>query len=453
MTQVIEAARQGFVGSVTWAETWPGLLGAGRPARRPRRPGAARDAPHRRVSRRAQAVTEIAERVLRGNWLEGERDGVALRLHAAQPEPLPVAVVLGLLLRGDRLAPLRPGRARGPSWRACSPPSATDGFIGHTIFWDRPVSLSRLPFYNVASRSAFQTETIQPPLLAWAWRIAVGDPREEPRIARPGRLAGRATATSRATACSGSSSPTSRASTPRRSSTRSGAGGPARGSASRCSSTATAGSASTPAGSATRGGPVLCEVLVNTIWSLSLQALGRPSATPGAGRAALGRAPRALPRRGPARRRAARRSSPGRRSRRSPCPTCRRRSAGAWSRSTCSTEREFLDPGRAALGRRLASRATSPAAAAARSAATGAARPGSTRPGWSGSGCAGSATRRRRARLADGPDRRGRARRPARVLRPAHGHRPRRRGLRLVGPDRRAGRPGAERRRAICSGR
>jgi hypothetical protein len=28
------------------------------------------------------------------------------------------------------------------------------------------------------------TGTIQPPLLAWAWRIGVGDPRDEPRIAR-----------------------------------------------------------------------------------------------------------------------------------------------------------------------------------------------------------------------------------------------------------------------------
>jgi len=28
------------------------------------------------------------------------------------------------------------------------------------------------------------------------------------------------------------------------------------------------------------GGPVLCETLVNTLWSLSLQSLGRPSATP-----------------------------------------------------------------------------------------------------------------------------------------------------------------------------
>jgi hypothetical protein len=45
------------------------------------------------------------------------------------------------------------------------------------------VRFPRLAFYNVASRGAFSTETIQPPLLAWAWRIAVGDPAEEPRIA------------------------------------------------------------------------------------------------------------------------------------------------------------------------------------------------------------------------------------------------------------------------------
>jgi Mannosylglycerate hydrolase MGH1-like glycoside hydrolase domain len=59
-----------------------------------------------------------------------------------------------------------------------------DGFIGHVIFWDRPISLRRLTYYNVSSRRAEMTGTIQPPLLAWAWRIGVGDPREEPRIAR-----------------------------------------------------------------------------------------------------------------------------------------------------------------------------------------------------------------------------------------------------------------------------
>ncbi|HMA26952.1 MAG TPA: hypothetical protein VKO62_04900, partial [Solirubrobacterales bacterium] len=35
----------------------------------------------------------------------------------------------------------------------------------------------------VTSRRAPNTSTIQPPLLAWAWRIAVGDPAAEPRIA------------------------------------------------------------------------------------------------------------------------------------------------------------------------------------------------------------------------------------------------------------------------------
>jgi len=54
-----------------------------------------------------------------------------------------------------------------------------DGFIGHTIFWDTPLNARQRLTYNVISRSAPMTATIQPPLLAWAWRIAVGDPRSE----------------------------------------------------------------------------------------------------------------------------------------------------------------------------------------------------------------------------------------------------------------------------------
>ena len=59
-----------------------------------------------------------------------------------------------------------------------------DGFIGHTIFWNEPLSGWRRLTYNVTSADATMTASIQPPLLAWAWRIAVGDPRDEPRIAR-----------------------------------------------------------------------------------------------------------------------------------------------------------------------------------------------------------------------------------------------------------------------------
>jgi hypothetical protein len=62
--------------------------------------------------------------------------------------------------------------------------SRDDGFIGHVTFWDHPISLKRRLYYNVDSRSSPMTSTIQPPLLAWAWRIAVGDPAAEPRIAR-----------------------------------------------------------------------------------------------------------------------------------------------------------------------------------------------------------------------------------------------------------------------------
>jgi hypothetical protein len=38
--------------------------------------------------------------------------------------------------------------------------------------------------YNVLSPGALTTASIQPPLLAWAWRIVVGDPATEPAIVR-----------------------------------------------------------------------------------------------------------------------------------------------------------------------------------------------------------------------------------------------------------------------------
>ena len=57
-----------------------------------------------------------------------------------------------------------------------------DGFIGHTIFWNTPLTGRRRFTYNVTSPDASMTSSIQPPLLAWAWRIAVGDPATVPGI-------------------------------------------------------------------------------------------------------------------------------------------------------------------------------------------------------------------------------------------------------------------------------
>ena len=281
----------------------------------------------------SSAAVEIAERVLRQNWLEGERDGARYAYTRPSPSRYPwqwywdscFAAIVWRRFDAAR------SRAELESLLAAQRP---DGFIGHTIFWDRPVSLSRLPFYNVASRRSFQTETIQPPLLAWAWRIAVGDPAAEPRIAAQADWL----AANRDLEGDGllwilqpdesglDASPKFDPVWGRRANAR--IGFP-------CLVRRNRRLGFDARRVRERGGPVLCETLVNTMWSLSLQALGRPSSDPGARRPALGRAAAGCSstRRSPAERAPA--SSPGPPSPPSPCPTCRRRSAGGWSRSTC----------------------------------------------------------------------------------------------------------------------
>ena len=117
-----------------------------------------------------QQLTALAGHVLRASWAEGERDGVPYAYTRPSPSRYPwqwywdscfAAIV----------------------WRRFDPERSRAGFVGHVIFWDHAISFRRRLYYNVASRSAPMTGTIQPPLLAWAWRIAVGDPAAEPRIA------------------------------------------------------------------------------------------------------------------------------------------------------------------------------------------------------------------------------------------------------------------------------
>jgi mannosylglycerate hydrolase MGH1-like protein len=125
----------------------------------------------------------LADGVLRASWAHGERRGVPY----AYTRPSPAryrwqwywdSCFAAIVWR--RFDPERPRAELETLLRACRP----DGFVGHVVFWERPVTFRRRLYYNVASRSAAMTGTIQPPLLAWAWRIAVGDPAAEPRIAR-----------------------------------------------------------------------------------------------------------------------------------------------------------------------------------------------------------------------------------------------------------------------------
>ncbi|MGE5408668.1 MAG: MGH1-like glycoside hydrolase domain-containing protein [Syntrophothermus sp.] len=226
----------------------------------------------------AESILRLAERVLRWNWVEGEREGFRYRYTRPSPGRYPwqwywdscfAAIVWRRFDRDRSRAELETllGAQRG------------DGFLGHTIFWGQSVSLLRSAYYNVADRKALQTETIQPPLLAWAWRIAVGDPAEEPRIAAQADWL----AANRDLEGDGllwilqpdesglDASPkfdpvwglsaNGRVGFPFLVRRNRRLGFDAR-------------------RVRAAGEPVVCEVLVNTLWSLSLQALGRPSATP-----------------------------------------------------------------------------------------------------------------------------------------------------------------------------
>ena len=131
------------------------------------------------------ALSELAARcraVLEASHAEGERRGVPYSYTRPSPTRYPWqwywdSCFAAIVWR--RFDPDRPRAELETLLNAMRP----DGFIGHVVFWDQPLSYRRLVYYNVTSRHAEMTGTIQPPLLAWAWKLAVGDPAKEPRIA------------------------------------------------------------------------------------------------------------------------------------------------------------------------------------------------------------------------------------------------------------------------------
>jgi hypothetical protein len=128
-------------------------------------------------------LTELCRRVLTESLAEGERNGVPYSYTRPSPARYPWQWYWDscfTAIAWRRLDPERPRLELETLLRS----GRDDGFIGHVTFWDQPVDRVRRLFYNVDSRKSERTGTIQPPLLAWAWRIAVGDPAAEPRIAR-----------------------------------------------------------------------------------------------------------------------------------------------------------------------------------------------------------------------------------------------------------------------------
>ena len=408
------------------------------------------------LSDATRARASSAGRVLEALARRGRAARRPLLLHAPEPEPLPVAVVLGLVLRGDRLAALRAASARATELESLLSAMRPDGFIGHVDLLGPAAEPRRGSiYYNVASRRR-------------------RDDRDDPAAAARLGLADRGRR----------SRPPSRGSPP----TTSGCAAnrdldgdgllwlvqpdesgldsspkfdpvwgrlrarrlrlPAAG---RAQPAARLGRAPDPR----RGWPVLCEVMTNVLWCLARVSAGRALDHPGDRRPALGRAPRALPRRGAARRRAPRRLDlGGARAARAARPAGGDRPAPG--RGAPARPGALL--ARAARRRRSRrpSRASSPTAA-----------PGWMRRYWRGPTWINAAwmlwlgLRRlgyEAEAAADGRAARGdrAARGPARVLRPAHGRGPRRDRVRLDQPDPRAGRAGRSAtwsRSATCSGR
>lgn len=131
------------------------------------------------------ALRSRCEAVLRDSWHQGTRprDGTPFAYTAPSPSHYPWQFYWDSCFTAITWRRFDRHRARLEleSLLAAQRP---DGFIGHTIFWDRALTGVRRHTYNITSPDATMTSSIQPPALAWAWSLAVGDPASEPGIAR-----------------------------------------------------------------------------------------------------------------------------------------------------------------------------------------------------------------------------------------------------------------------------
>jgi hypothetical protein len=122
-----------------------------------------------------------ARALLARNWREGRYRGREYGFSVPSPRSYPWQWYWDSCFHAIVRRRWEPERARRELETLLA--ASDDGFIGHTVFWATPIDRARSYRYNVASRDALTTSTIQPPLLAFAWRACVGDPASEPRIA------------------------------------------------------------------------------------------------------------------------------------------------------------------------------------------------------------------------------------------------------------------------------
>ena len=130
-------------------------------------------------------IRQMCETTLRQNWREGVRSSDRVQFAYTCPSPghYPWQWYWDSCFTAISWRHFDPGRSRR-ELESLLAAQREDGFIGHTIFWNTPLTGRRRFTYNVTSPNASMTASIQPPVLAWAWRIAVGDPSTVPAIVR-----------------------------------------------------------------------------------------------------------------------------------------------------------------------------------------------------------------------------------------------------------------------------
>jgi hypothetical protein len=126
-------------------------------------------------------LKRLCHETLEQSWTVGERDGVSFAYTRPSPDRYRWQWYWDSCFAAIAWRHFDPARSRAELETLLSA-ARPDGFIGHTIFWDHKLDGPRRLFYNVVHRDDQMTSTIQPPALAFAWRIAVGDPALEPRI-------------------------------------------------------------------------------------------------------------------------------------------------------------------------------------------------------------------------------------------------------------------------------
>jgi hypothetical protein len=130
-------------------------------------------------------IRTVCEATLLENWREGVRvgDGVPFAYTCPSPGHYPWQWYWDSSFTAITWRHFDPTRSRR-ELESLLGAQRDDGFIGHTIFWNTPLRGRRKFTYNITSREAPMTASIQPPMLAWAWLIAVGDPTAVPAIRR-----------------------------------------------------------------------------------------------------------------------------------------------------------------------------------------------------------------------------------------------------------------------------